>query len=155
MKKFHLLLLSLLSGLILALGWPVRGFPGLLFAGLIPLLFIEDYISQNRTRFIKFSLLFYSIPAFVIWNTLTTWWIYNSTGMGACLRIFFNSLFMSIVFSLFHFSKKQLKNNAPAYACIVFYWMAFEYLVLNWSLNWPWLNLDRKSTRLNSSHLVI
>jgi apolipoprotein N-acyltransferase len=141
MKKFNLLLLSLLSGLLMAAGWPVRGFPGLLFIGIIPLLFIEDYISLHRSRFIKFSLLFYTLPAFLIWNALTTWWIFNSTGMGAILAIFLNSLFMAIVFSLFHFSKRLLKNDAAGYACLVFYWMAFEYLHLNWSLNWPWLNL--------------
>src|ERR1039457_787639 len=101
MKKFNLLLLSLLSGLLMAAGWPVRGFPGLLFIGIIPLLFIEDYISLHRSRFIKFSLLFYTLPAFLIWNALTTWWIFNSTGMGAILAIFLNSLFMAIVFSLF------------------------------------------------------
>jgi len=141
MKKYYLLSISVISGLLLALGWPVRGFPGFLFIGIIPLLFVEDYISQNKQRFIKFSLLFYSIPAFLIWNGLTTWWIYNSTGMGAILAIFLNSLFMAVVFNLFHFSKKQLKNNTAGYACLVFYWMAFEYLHLNWDLNWPWLNL--------------
>ena len=141
MKKYHLLLISVLSGLLLTLGWPVRGFPGFLFIGFVPLLFVEDYISQNKPRFIKFSLLFYSLPAFLIWNGLTTWWIYNSTGMGAILAIFLNSLFMAVVFNLFHFSKKQLKNNTAGYACLVFYWMAFEYLHLNWNLNWPWLNL--------------
>lgn len=141
MKKYHLISLSVLSGLLLALGWPVRGFPGFLFLGIIPILFVEDYISQNKLRFIKFSLLFYSMPAFLIWNGLTTWWIYNSTGMGAILAIFLNSLFMSIVFNLFHLSKKQLKNNAAGYASLVFYWMAFEYLHLKWNLNWPWLNL--------------
>jgi apolipoprotein N-acyltransferase len=141
MKKYHLFLLSVLSGLLLALGWPVRGFPGLLFIGFIPLLFVEDYISGNNQRFIKFSLLFYSMPAFLIWNALTTWWIYNSTGIGAILAIFLNSLFMSIVFSLFHFSKKHLKTPLGGYASLVCYWMAFEYLVLNWSVNWPWLNL--------------
>jgi apolipoprotein N-acyltransferase len=141
MKKYQILLLSVLSGLLLAAGWPVRGFPGFLFAGFVPLLFIEDYISGNKNRFIKYSLLFYSLPAFLVWNGLTTWWIYNSTGMGAILAIFLNSLFMSIVFNLFHFSRKQLKNRAAGYACLVFYWMAFEYLHLNWSVNWPWLNL--------------
>ncbi len=141
MKKYHLLFLSLLSGLIMAAGWPVRGFPGLLFIGFIPLLFIEDFISKHPEKFIKFSLLFYSLPSFITWNFLTTWWIYNSTGIGAIMAIFLNSLFMAIIFSLFHYSKKQLNNNTAGYACLVFYWMTFEYLHLNWNLNWPWLNL--------------
>ncbi|MCX6249505.1 MAG: apolipoprotein N-acyltransferase [Bacteroidetes bacterium] len=141
MKKYHLLLLSLLSGLLIGLGWPERGFPGLLFIGFIPLLYIEDYIFQNRKKFIKFSFLFYSLPAFIVWNGLTTWWIFNSTGYGAILAIVLNALFMSIVVNLFHYTRKQLPGTAAGYACLVFYWMAFEFLHLNWDLNWPWLNL--------------
>ncbi len=85
MKKLHLFLLSLLSGILLSLAWPARGFPGLLFVGLIPLLILEDYIFNHKEKFIKFSVLFYSYPAFVVWNVLTTWWIVNSTGVGATL----------------------------------------------------------------------
>lgn len=140
-KKTHLILLSLLSGIILALGWPVRGFPGLLFVGLVPLLWMEDHILRNRERFSPFAALFYSYPAFLAWNGLTTWWIYNSTGVGAIFAIVANSFFMSVVFQAFHFSRKKLRFAPAGYACLVFYWMAFEYLHLNWNLNWPWLNL--------------
>ena len=119
----------------------MRGFPGLLFAGFVPLLIVEDFIYRHPEKFIKFSLLFYSYPAFLIWNGLTTWWIYNSTGAGALIAIGVNALFMSIIFQLFHFTRRKLKNDLSAYAALVFYWMAFEYLHLNWDLNWPWLNI--------------
>jgi apolipoprotein N-acyltransferase len=141
MKKYQLLLLSALSGLLMAAAWPMRGFPGLLFAGFVPLLIVEDFIYRHPEKFIKFSLLFYSYPAFLIWNGLTTWWIYNSTGAGAFIAIGVNALFMSIIFQLFHFTRRKLKNDLSAYAALVFYWMAFEYLHLNWDLNWPWLNI--------------
>ena len=140
-KKFFLLILSLCSGLILSLGWPERGFPGLLFIGLVPLLYIEETISKYREHFSKFSVLFYSYPAFILWNALTTWWIYNSTIIGAVLAIVLNSLFMAIIFQLFHYSKTKLKNSFAGYVGLVFYWISFEYLHLNWNLNWPWLNL--------------
>ena len=140
-KKLFLLLLGCCSGLILSLAWPERGFPGLLFVGLVPLLFIEEIISKNRDRFSKFSTLLYTYPAFILWNGLTTWWIYNSTGIGAILAIVLNSLFMSIVFQLFHYSKSRLNNAFAGYAGLVFFWISFEYLHLNWNLNWPWLNL--------------
>jgi apolipoprotein N-acyltransferase len=141
MKKYHLLLLSILSGLLMAAAWPMRGFPGLLFVGFVPLLIVEDFIFRNPGKFIKFSLLFYSYPAFLIWNALTTWWIYNSTGVGAIVAILVNALFMTIIFQLFHFTRRKLKNDLSAYAALIFYWMAFEYLHLNWDLNWPWLNI--------------
>jgi len=141
MKKYQLLLLSVFSGLLIAAGWPMRGFPGLLFIGFVPLLIVEDFICRHPQKFIKFSLLFYSYPAFLIWNGLTTWWIYNSTGAGALVAIGVNALFMTIIFQLFHFTRRKLKNGISAYAALVFYWMAFEYLHLNWDLNWPWLNI--------------
>ena len=141
MKKHQLFLLSALSGLLMSAAWPERGFPGLLFAGFVPLLIVEDFIYRHPGKFIKFSLLFYSYPAFLIWNGLTTWWIYNSTGAGALIAIGVNALFMSIIFQLFHFTRRKLKNDLSAYAALIFYWMAFEYLHLNWDLNWPWLNI--------------
>jgi apolipoprotein N-acyltransferase len=141
MKKYHLLLLSILSGLLMAAAWPMRGFPGLIFMGFVPLLIIEDFIYRHPGKFIKYSLFFYTYPAFLIWNSLTTWWIYNSTGVGAIVAISVNALFMMIIFQFFHFTRRKLKNDLSAYAALVCYWMAFEYLHLNWDLNWPWLNL--------------
>ncbi|MDP1621373.1 MAG: apolipoprotein N-acyltransferase [Bacteroidales bacterium] len=140
-RKSHLILLSLFSGALLALGWPERGFPGLLFIGFVPLLIIEERISRHPGDFIKFSPLFYSYPGFLVWNLLTTWWIVNSTLVGALLAIVLNSLFMAIVFQAFHFTRKKLNNQLAGYTALVSYWIAFEYLHLNWDLNWPWLNL--------------
>ena len=140
-KKVYLILLSLFSGFLLSIAWPERGFPGFLFIGFVPLLFIEDHISSKSALFNKFSVLFYSYPGFFLWNCLTTCWIYNSTGIGAIMAIVLNSLFMSIVFQMFHYSKTKLKNRFAGYSSLIFYWIAFEYLHLNWDLNWPWLNL--------------
>ncbi len=133
--------MSVLSGIILAAGWPARGFPGLLFVGLVPLLMIEDHINRNREKFSGYGVLFYTLPAFLLWNGLTTWWIVNSTGIGAALAVMLNSLFMAIIFQVFHYSGRKFKSGWIRYVILVCYWMAFEYLHLNWSLNWPWLNL--------------
>jgi apolipoprotein N-acyltransferase len=141
MKKIHLILLSLLSGVLLSLAWPERGFPGLLFIAFVPLLITENEIFRHPERFHRLPALLYSYPAFVTWNGLTTWWIYNSTGVGAIIAILVNALFMAIIFNIFHFSRKKLKNDFAAYAAFVLYWILFEYLHLNWDLNWPWLNL--------------
>ena len=134
-------MLSLASGLILSLAWPERGFPALLFIGFIPLLRMEDLISANRDRFNRFSVFFYSYPGFLLWNALTTWWIVNSTGEGAILAIMLNSMFMSIILSFFHGTKRRLNNSPAAYLALVCFWVMLEYLHLNWDLNWPWLNL--------------
>jgi len=141
LRKIHLVLLSLLGGILLALGWPERGFPGFLFIGFVPLLIIEEHISNHRDRFVKFSVLFYTYPGFFAWNLLTTWWIVNSTLTGAILAVVLNALFMSIVFQVFHWSRKYLRSRLASYLALLCYWIAFEYLHLNWDLNWPWLNL--------------
>ena len=140
-RKIHLILLSLVSGVILALGWPERGFPGLLFIGFVPLLMVEDQMIRHPERFIRFSAFFYSYPGFLLWNLLTTWWIVNSTFVGALMAIVLNSLFMAIVFQAFHWTRKRLNNHTAGYAALLSYWIALEYLHLNWDLNWPWLNL--------------
>ncbi len=140
-RKIHPVLLSLLSGVILSLAWPERGFPGLLFIGFLPLLLAEENLYQNREKTIKFSALIYSYPGFLLWNLLTTWWIVNSTFIGAALAIILNSLFMSIVFQAFHWTRKKLSGSPVGYLALISYWIALEYLHLNWDLNWPWLNL--------------
>ena len=139
--KLQLLLLSLSSALILSLAWPERGFPALLFIGFVPLLRMEELISSNRERFNRFSVFFWSYPAFFIWNALTTWWIYNSTGQGAIMAVGLNSMFESIVFAFFSGTKRRLNNRPAGYLALVCYWVMLEYLHLNWDLNWPWLNL--------------
>ena len=141
LKKRWLILLAILTGVLLAISWPARGFPGLLFIALIPLLFVEDYISRHPEKFYRFSAFFYSYPAFFTWNLLTTWWVVNSTLVGAMLAIVINSFLMSLVFQAFHFSKKHLKSATSGYVALVVFWISFEYLHLTWNLNWPWLNL--------------
>jgi len=140
-SKIQLLLFSFASGIILSLGWPERGFPGFLFIGLVPLLMIEEFLYLHRDKFMHFSVLIYSYPGFFVWNLLTTWWICNSTLLGAIMAIVLNSLFMAIVFQGFHWVRKQLHFRVISFLALISFWISFEYLHLNWDLNWPWLNL--------------
>jgi len=141
MKKKHLLLLSVLSGLLLALAWPRDGFAGLMFVAFIPFLFIEDYISKHRKDFHRFAVLVYTYPGFLVWNTLTTYWIWNSTEVGAIGALMANSFFMAVVFSLYSYTKKNVYGKSHGYFILPFYWISFEYWHLNWDMSWPWLNL--------------
>ncbi|MCF8228283.1 MAG: apolipoprotein N-acyltransferase [Bacteroidales bacterium] len=140
MKKYHLLLLSALSGFLFTLSWPMDGWAGFLFVAFVPLLLIEDYIDKNREEFHKFSVLTYTYPAFFIWNLLTTYWVMNSTLGGGIAAVVFNSLFMSVVFTVYHLTKRNLYTN-HGYFVLIFYWISWEYFHMNWDLTWPWLNL--------------
>ncbi len=76
----------------------------------------------------------------LIWNTGTTWWIWNSTGAGAAGAIIANSLLMCFPVMLYRFFQRKL----PAYAAMLGFaacWLGFEYLHHNWQLSWPWLTL--------------
>jgi apolipoprotein N-acyltransferase len=75
----------------------------------------------------------------LIWNTGTTWWMWNSTDVGTIAAIMFNSMLMTLpwwaYFKMKHYSK--LINYIILISC----WMCFEYIHHNWELCWPWLSL--------------
>ena len=141
MKKYHLLLLSLLSGILLTFAWPAGGWPGLLFVAFIPMFFIEDYIQKNKDDFHLFSVMFYTFPGFMLWATLTTYWIVYATVIGAIAAVALNAVLMAFVFNLYHITRRFVFFPRQAQLVFVIYWICFEYLHLNWDLNWPWLNL--------------
>ncbi len=141
MKKKHLLLFSLLSGLILSLAWPRDGFVGLMFLGFIPMLIIEDHISRNRQDFHRFAVLVYTYPGFLLWNVLTTFWIWNSTEVGSIGAFVANAFFMAFVFNIYSYTKKHIYGKYHGYLILPLYWMSFEYWHLNWDMSWPWLSL--------------
>jgi apolipoprotein N-acyltransferase len=143
MNKYKLVALSVLSGIILSAAWPARGFPLLLFLGLIPLLWVEDIIleRQRKGEWHNYTLFFITYPGFFTWNLLTTWWIWNSTGIGAILAVMLNAFFMTLVYLLFHVTRKAFSRNIPGYLSLVVYWISFEYIHNNWEISWPWLHL--------------
>lgn len=137
-RKILFYLSPVLFGLLQWAGWPSGGFAPLLFFSWIFLFYAEDHILQYRLSGWK---LFFSVyAAFVLWNLLTTWWVYNSTVFGAAAAILCNSLFMALVFMLYHATRMATKNLIGRFTLIP-YWIAFEYLHHHWDLSWPWLSL--------------
>jgi len=137
MKRIHLLLLSVLSGFLFALAWPERGFNLLIFVAFVPLFFIQQQLGDTQKR----GMFWYAWLSFLIWNALTTWWIWYSTDVGSILAIVLNSLFVAVIFQLFHVSKKKLYQNRQGFIILLFYWISWEYFHMNWDLTWSWLNL--------------
>jgi apolipoprotein N-acyltransferase len=137
MKRGVLLLLSVLSGLLMALSWPENGITLLMFVAWVPLLIVQQELGDSRRK----GVFLYAFLTFFIWNILTTWWIWNSTGAGAVGAWVLNSLFMASVFYVFHLSKVKLFNNKRGTAILLFYWITWEYFHMNWELTWPWLSL--------------
>lgn len=134
MPKNNLWLLPLLSALLCRLAWIPFPFTPLLFIAFVPMLYLEHRVNNTR-QWWRASVLF-----FMLWNLFTTWWIVNSTVVGAVLAFVANALLMSVPFLLFRLTRLKLGNRVGYLSWIV-YWLSFEYLHQHWEFAWTWLNL--------------
>ena len=139
MKNISKITLALLSGLMLAASWPIHGFAPLIFIAFVPLIFLQD--NETTRQRVKGNVFLLSFLAFLVWNSLTTWWVWNSTPAGSVAMILLNSAFMATTFWLYHFTRKNVFKNKNGYFLLILFFLAFENLHLNWQLNWPWLNI--------------
>lgn len=134
MNKITRWALTLLAGCLLIVAWPVSTLTGLIFFAWMPLLALAAAPLKKMTFF------WHILIAMLCWNTGTTWWIWNSTDVGTIAAITANSLLMCIPWLGYRtFLKKYGKRTG--YFALVFFWMSFEYIHLNWQISWPWLNL--------------
>jgi apolipoprotein N-acyltransferase len=135
LKRFAPLFAALGSGLLLWAAWPVSPFTFLVFIAWVPLLWMETQVKSNA----KFFWLCY-LTMFV-WNTGTTWWIWNASAPGALGAFFVNSLLMCFPWLGYRIVKKW-RGEKIGYLSLVAFWMCFEYIHLqDWGLSWPWLTL--------------
>ncbi|MEE2954353.1 MAG: apolipoprotein N-acyltransferase [Bacteroidota bacterium] len=135
MKK---LMLSVLGGMFLSFSWPSIGHFSFIFFGFIPLLILEDIISKSSIKKKGLVVFGYSFITFLVFNVISTYWIYHATIFGAIMAFLINSLLMSLVFLIFSKSKNILGFRLGYFSFIIF-WISMEYLHLNWDLAWPWL----------------
>lgn len=136
MKNWYL---ALLSGGLLALAWPTYGFSFFIFFAFVPLLLLEEKIRNSETK-TKRKIFFFSYLSFLIWNTVTTWWIWYATPFGSLFAILVNSFLMTITFLLYHIIAKRT-TQTKSIIFLIFSWISFEKLHLEWDFSWPWLNL--------------
>ncbi len=134
------LLLALFSGILLAVSWPKNGISFLLFIAFIPLLFLENDYYIKKIKNSSIPVFLYSWLTFLTWNILTTYWIKNATVEGAVGANIANSLFMAITFTIFHTIRCKINSKNDIYI-LMFIWITFEYIHLNWDLDWTWLTL--------------
>lgn len=139
MSTKHLLPFFLSSGVLLGISWPHSGgLTFLVFFAFIPFLFAEHYIFTKRLRARK--VFFNAYLMFVVFNAITTWWIYNASGGGMFMALFVNSFLMTLFVYLFHLVHRRF-GNYYGYFSFIGLWMAYEYFHFHWELSWPWLNL--------------
>ena len=131
-----LLLLPLVSALLLSLPFLVEGVWFITLIALLPLLAAEEIATRRGIK--GFWAIYYL--AFLIWNLLTTWWVYLATPPGAIAAFTINALQMSLVFGLFR-RMRRLTGGFLPYLFLIITWLAWEHCYFNWHVSWPWLVL--------------
>ena len=131
--------LSLLSALLLIVSFPFSGgITGLVFVAWTPLLWVATKLKEDKRGAGWFFLISYF--SLLVFNIGTTWWVWNSTAMGAMLAFGCNSLLMSgtLTIAFLCFKKKPLIHF---YIGIILCWLIFEFIHFQWEISWPWLTL--------------
>lgn len=131
-------LLSILGGILLAAAWPPLPLPFLIIPGLISFLYLFHWSHQEKWPINKSFFIFFL--GFLVWNSISTYWVCFASLGGGLAAILANSVLMTLPFLAAQFTAKYFKVKL-VYPSLVFYWLGFEYLHLNWELTWPWLTL--------------
>ena len=136
MKILKSFILSVFSGLILGISWPTYGITALIFIGFVPLLYV---LHLNKEKY-SLKLFIYIYTAFLIWNFISTNWLFYATLEGMLFAIIVNSFLMTIVFSLYKIVSIRI-NEKLSFIFLISLWISFEKFHLIWDFSWPWLNL--------------
>ncbi len=139
MLKLRPIYLSLIAGFIMVIAWPPLPTAFLLFIGLVPLFFIHKQLEITRRQHLKFWA--YTYLALLIFNTGSTWWVWNASPTGCIMMLLMNSLLMSLPFVGYSLVK-QVYPKWAFVAFVVFY-LGFEFWHFNWNASWPWLTLGK------------
>ncbi|MGZ2370207.1 apolipoprotein N-acyltransferase [Ancylomarina sp. YFZ004] len=134
--KYKTSLLAILSGLLLAMPWTFSIFFFTIFFSYVPLLILEEESHKQENPYWLFN---YSFLVFLVWNSLSYWWVSEAQLLGSILIILINSAIQATVFWLISITRKQLKISILFPFLII--GLGFEYFHTQWDLAWPWLNL--------------
>ena len=113
----------------------------------VPLFYLEKICTDNN---IKYAWWYY-YAAFLLFNIVSTFWIWFVSAIGCVAALLLNALQMTVIFALFHWSRKRLKTKWLSYVFFIITWIAWEHVYFNIELSWPWLVLGNSfatSTKL-------
>lgn len=124
---------SVLAGILLGLSFP----PFNLFLLSIPAFMLLFRISDRCVS--AREVMYFTYPAFLIWNIITTYWLTLATITGGVAAIVANSVLMTLPMAgIFHIRRSSpgLILSAITSASM---WVIYEFLHFRWDLSWPWL----------------
>lgn len=131
------LLAVIVSILLLSAGW--LGLSGVtLFVAFVPLLWlVATYDGSMRSWWRIFG---WALLAFVGWNAVTVWWIWNATPVGPFAATLASTFLNMLAFMTF----VTIEKHAPrplGYVALVAAWIATEYWYTIGEFSFPWLIL--------------
>lgn len=135
-NKLIISALLFLSACLLSIPWLLPHSGLVLLIAFFPLLLAEELALQLKIK--RFAL--YHYGCFVLWNAFTTFWVCNATVGGGLFAIFANAFQMSLIFGLFHYSRRKLGGVLP-YILLAAAWVAWERFYHSAEISWPWLTL--------------
>ncbi len=132
------------------LAWPpINNTTPLLLIGLVPLLIALSAIKADG-RFKKGKRVFLTAGlTFLVWNTASIYWVYNAISavndppVAALVSIIpfgLGALLMTFAFWLYY-RLSLIANKYIAYAGLICFYIAMEYLHQTWDLSFPWMTL--------------
>ncbi len=129
MFKLKKIYLVLIAGLILVAGWPPWPTAFLLFIGFVPLLILHSQLETAKRKHFKF--LGWTYLVIFIFNTGSTWWVWNASDSGCIMMLVLNSLIMALPFFAFSITRSAIPRSG--YLSLPVYYLATEYIHFNWS----------------------
>lgn len=128
-------ILTVTTGLLLGLSFPPVPLPFLIFPAFLLIFRIIDLSSSAQES------AYWTYPAFLIWNLITTYWLMMATLAGGVAAILANSAVMTIPVMLQY--KVQRTDISPWLIALfqTAFWLSYEFLHHQWDLAWPWLTL--------------
>ncbi len=136
-KKTKIITFSVFTGsVLLSLPFLFSGFGILILIALVPVLFLEKYVSDHKT---KGGWLFIYLT-FLLWNSFTTYWIAYANLKGAVAAIILYSLALTLLIWIYGWFRRKT-NSAIGYSFLVLGWIALEHLLAEGEIAWPWLAL--------------
>ncbi|MCB0733611.1 MAG: apolipoprotein N-acyltransferase [Flavobacteriales bacterium] len=119
------------------LAWPPMLFSPLLFFLFVPILML-DYQHESKGKTGIFFVQLYI--ALLLFNTATTWWVWNASPGGSIFMLLANSLLMTLPVMGYRFTR-QVLGISRALLVLPMYWLSYEFLHHRWDLAYPWLTL--------------
>ncbi|MBQ2243314.1 MAG: apolipoprotein N-acyltransferase [Bacteroidales bacterium] len=145
-KSVHIYILGwiFISSLLLSLPFLVDHLGFLALFGMVPLFFIEDICRKHDVK----GATWYYYLLFVVWNTITTYWVSYATLPGGIAAILLNAFQMSLVFWFYRLFKRQILKRDGAsrdsfipYLFFIVTWLGWEHYYFDAEVSWPWLVL--------------